>query len=221
MSFTFFDIIILSIISLSTLLGFYRGMVNIIVDIIAMIAIIVLTITLSPILQPYLLLYLKNELLSLIVSYIGTYIILSLISTLILSKLSFLLAIFKIPIVNSILGGVLGVVRGGVISAVLYGIAAIITTGSYLKATNSYEMIYNIDQKKYPEWLEKAETKTFLDLGWYLMTSLVPDSYLKSLELPHSLTKTEGEIDDEFSDKKEANSSGSEIQDSPKTQENK
>lgn len=220
MSFTFFDIIILSIISLSTLLGFYRGMVNIIVDIIVMIVVIVLTITLSPMLEPYLLLYLKNELLSLIVSYIGTYLILSLISNLILSKLSFLLAMFKIPIVNSILGGVLGVVRGGVISAVLYGIAAIVTTGSYLKASNSYDMIYNIDQKKYPEWLEKAETKPFLDLGWYLITSLVPDSYLKSVELRHNLIK-EDESDDELSDDKKINASESKIEDSSTKKENK
>lgn len=218
MSFTFFDIIILSIIALSTLLGFYRGMVNIIVDLIAMIVIIVLTIMLSPMLQPHLLVYLKNELLSFIVSYIGTYIILSLISAFILSKLSFLLAVFKIPVVNNILGGVLGVVRGGVISGILYGIAAIVTTGSYLKATNSYEMIYNIDQKKYPEWLEKAETKTFLDLGWYLMTSLVPDSYLKSVELPHNIDKTEEESDDQSLDSKETNES--EVKDPSPPKEN-
>lgn len=215
MIFTFFDIIILSIILLSTLLGFYRGMVNIIVDLIALIVIIILTIILSPMLQPHLLVYLKNELLSLIISYIGTYVILSLISVFILSKLSFLLAIFKIPVVNSVLGGVLGVIRGGVISVVLYGIAAIVTTGSYLKATNSYEMIYNIDQKKYPEWLNKAETKTFLDLGWYLMTSLMPDSYLKAVELPHNMNKTDDEIDD-LSDIKETISSETKDLSAPK-----
>ncbi|MCP5369878.1 MAG: CvpA family protein [Rickettsiaceae bacterium] len=206
MIFTFFDIVILSIILISTLLGFYRGMINIIVDIISMILILVLTVRCAPLVQSYLLIYLKNELISFIVTYIGIYLILSLSWSLILSKLTFLLVIFKVPIVDSVLGSGLGLLRGVVISIIIYGAVAIITTGNYLKAINSYELVYDINQETYPDWLKKSETKTFLHFGWHMIIKLIPDNYLKSLDLPYAKAKNQEDIKVDSLDEKEKSS---------------
>ncbi|HJK86725.1 MAG TPA: CvpA family protein [Candidatus Megaira endosymbiont of Nemacystus decipiens] len=184
MSVTFFDIIILSLITISTLLGFYRGFFYILIDNLGFILTIILTIILAPYLEPKILPYFKNELLNSIISYVITYIVLSLVISFILSRAQFAFMLFKVSILNTFFGGVLGVVRGGILSLIIFAFTVVFSTGSYLNAKNLGEVFSKIDKEKYPGWLENSLVKNPLNQGLFTMINLFSKDYLESIKMP-------------------------------------
>ena len=202
MSVTFFDITILSLITISTLLGFYRGFFYILIDNLGFVLTIILTIILAPYLAPKILPYFKNELLNSIISYVITYIVLSLVISFILSRAQFAFMLFKVSILNTFFGGVLGVVRGGLLSLIIFAVTVVFTTGSYLNAKNLGEVFSKIDKEKYPGWLENSLVIKPLNQGLFIMINLFSKDYLESIKMP--LTD-----EDETSDDVEENNTSS------------
>ena len=184
MTFTFFDIAIFSLISLSTLLGFFRGFFYILVDNIALVLSIAMTILLAPCLEPYLLPYFKNELLTSIISYAVTYITLSLINSFILSKISMAFILFKIPVFDTLFGGFVGLVRGILFALIIFTISAVLSTGSYLKANNLREVFTKVNEDRYPSWLAQSVSAPYLGDMMHFTVGLISPGYLESINVP-------------------------------------
>lgn len=184
MTFSFFDILILAMLSISSLLGVYRGMIHITVNLLGFVASIVAAIFLYSYVRILFSAYVDNELVTTIASALTAYIISLIIFTIITSKVTLLFGNTSKGVLDRILGLVLGVLRGGVFSLVLFAIIAIFTAGTYSDAEKSEDVVQNLSIDKYPEWLKESTTTIYLEKALKASMFLVPEQTWQSIKMP-------------------------------------
>ena len=184
MSFTIFDIIILSILTASSLLGVYRGFIKVSVGFIAFILSLVLSYYLYPYAEDFLSKHLENEMILVILSGTISYILSLVVCGFFSSKLIGLLQNIGNGVTDRFLGLVIGFIRGGVICLVLFVVTAIIATKSYLQAHNLKQVLEATHIDNYPCWLKESMSTPYLNSAAKTIIKLLPNNYLEDIALP-------------------------------------
>lgn len=184
MSFGIFDLIILGILLISTALGLYRGFINVVLDSAGLIIVLLITILAGPQIYDFALKYIKNELITIIASYGVMYIITSLIVSAIISKIAVFFVMMRFSLLNIVTGGIAGAIRGSFVVTIIYAVTLVISTESYIKSKNLYEMMYEIDDERQSPWLKDSISSPYLHQLLYLMLDVVPKKSLEKIKSP-------------------------------------
>jgi len=70
------------------------------------------------------------------------------------------------------------------ISVILFWVLAIFVTGAYSKAESAEDLVFNISQDDYPEWLKTAIITPYLESILKDVVNLIPAGILSNIELP-------------------------------------
>ena len=182
--FTWFDIIILTIITISSIMGGYKGIVKLIISLFGFIASIILTLYLYPYANKIITEYITNQVSVVIISGAGAYITSLIICNVLTSKLLLISSFISGGVIDKFLGLVAGILRGVVICLLIFVILAIFFSGSYLQAKTLEDVAQNTTINKYPEWLKDSESTVYLDNLIQYLIKILPNDTLKSIELP-------------------------------------
>jgi len=193
MTFTLFDILILTILSISSLFGLYRGMINITINLLGFIASIIVAIFLYSYIRIVFSGYVDNDLVTSIASGVTAYIISLIVFTFITSKILLLFDGASKGVFDRFLGLVVGIIRGGLFVLIVFAIIAIFTAGTYSGADKPEDLIHNLSADDYPGWLKDSTTTPYLEKMLKSSTSLIPDEIWNSITMPQ---KSQSEDDD-------------------------
>ncbi|RTK92336.1 MAG: CvpA family protein [Rickettsiales bacterium] len=161
MTFSLFDTIILTIISIFTLLGLYKGFIQVFINLLGVIVSIILSVALYPYVKSILSDQLKNDIFASILSGSVSYLFLYTILNMINSKLLALLEPMRSNIFDRFFGLILGFIKGGVIAIILFATIVI-----YMNHTQNIVKIHdlsNIKNKNYPYWIKSSTTVPYLE----------------------------------------------------------
>ena len=183
MMFTVFDIIILTILFASSIMGLYRGMIYITINLLGFIASIFAAIFLYSYVRIIFSGYIANALVTSIGSGVVSYIFSLIVFTFLSSKIIFLFKEVSQGIFDRFLGFVLGVVRGGLISLLLFSVVAVFTAGTYSGVEKAEDVIYNLEKDKYPEWLKDSVTTPHLETTLKNSIRYIPKDLLDSIDI--------------------------------------
>ena len=186
MTFTLFDIAMLTIITVSSLMGLYRGVMHIIISFLGFIASIIVAILLYPYVMTLLSGHVKNELAVSILSGGIAYIISLVIFTIITTKIIALFEDVSHGTFDRTLGLIIGFIRGVLSAIIIFAIIAIFTNNTYSKAEVAEDLVLKISDKDYPEWLKESITTPYLERYSKMLITFIPESILHSIELPKS-----------------------------------
>ena len=186
MTLTLFDIVILTIISISSLFGLYKGMIHIVINFLGFVASIFATILLYPKVQVVLSSYFNNDLIVSISSGVSSYIFSLVVFTFICSSLIMMVSVISQGFLDRLLGVVAGFVRGILISVILFWVTAIFATGIYSKAESVEDLVFNLSEDDYPEWLKTALMTSYLESILKDVVKFIPAGVLSNIELPGS-----------------------------------
>jgi len=205
MMFTIFDIAVFTVIAVSTIMGLYKGLLGMAINLAGFVASIAAAIFLFPYVQIALAKHIENELLLSILSGTISYVCSLFILTSITSKISDILSVISSGFVDRTLGAIAGLFRGLIISTVIFVLAAIFSSGAYVKAENVEEIVSNLNSEKYPDWLNDSKTTEYLEILLKELLALLPENTLQSIKLPKPEVKVEKgqEIIDNIKRKKE------------------
>lgn len=186
MTLTLFDIVILTIVSISSLFGIYKGMIQIVINFLGFIASIFVAILLYPKVVVVFSTYFNNNLIISIASGVSAYIFSLIVFTFICSSLVMMVSVISKGWLDRLLGVVPGFVRGILISVILFWVLAIFATGAYSKARSLEDLVFNISQEDYPEWLKTAVVTPYLESILKDVVKLIPADILSNIELPNT-----------------------------------
>lgn len=185
MSFTIFDIIMFTIIGLSSVLGLYRGFMRVTLGFSGFFISIIVAYWIAPYFKEFLSEYITQEILLSISSGFAAYIA-SLFMVGFINN-----AVYKIldpislgSVVSSILGLIAGFIRGNIICIIIFVIAAITTTGGYDRAKSFEDIAEATTRDKYPSWLQNSLTLDYFDSLAHKSIALIPESVMKKEILP-------------------------------------
>ena len=163
MTFTLFDILILTILSISSLFGLYRGIINITINLLGFIASIIVAIFLYSYIRILFSGYVDNDLVTPIASGVTAYVISLIVFTFITSKILLLFDGASKGVFDRFLGLIVGIIRGGLFVLILFAIIAIFTAGTYSGADKPEDLIHNLSADDYPGWLKDSTTTPYLE----------------------------------------------------------
>jgi len=189
--FTIFDIAVFTVIAVSTIMGLYKGLLGMAINLAGFVASIAAAIFLFPYVQIALAKHIENELLLSILSGTISYICSLFILTSITSKIGDILSVISSGFVDRTLGAIAGLFRGLIISTVIFVLAAIFSSGAYVKAENVEEIVSNLNSEKYPDWLNDSKTTEYLEILLKELLALLPENTLQSIKLPKPEVKVE------------------------------
>lgn len=184
MMFTIFDIIILTILFVSSIMGLYRGMIYITINLLGFIASIFAAIFLYSYVRLIFSGYIANDLVTSIGSGVVSYIFSLIVFTFLSSKIVILFKEVSQGIFDRLLGFVLGTIRGGLISLLIFSVVAVFTAGTYSGAEKAEDIVYNLEADKYPVWLKDSVTTPYLETTLKSSISYIPKDLLNSIDLP-------------------------------------
>jgi uncharacterized membrane protein required for colicin V production len=184
MTLTLFDIVILTIVSISSLFGLYKGMIQIVINFLGFVASIFVAILLYPKVKVVFSSYFNNDLIISIASGVSAYIFSLIVFTFICSSLVMMVSVISQGWLDRLLGIVAGFIRGILISVILFWVLAIFVTGAYSKAESAEDLVFNISQDDYPEWLKTAIITPYLESILKDVVKLIPAGILSNIELP-------------------------------------
>jgi membrane protein required for colicin V production len=209
MTFTIFDIIILTIFSASSLMGIYRGMVCITINLLGFVASIFAAIFLYSYVRIIFSGYVENDLVTSIASGVASYIFSLIVFTFLTSKIVLLFKDLSLGFFDRLLGFAVGIIRGGLISLLIFAVVAIFMAGTYTGAEEAEDVVNNLEMEKYPEWLKDSVTTVYLERALKEFVSYIPKELWGSIKMPKSGEKSDEERINEIKRKK-----GSEVQSS-------
>ncbi len=184
MSFTLFDIVVFSIIAISSLHGLYRGIIKLILSSVSFLTSILLAMYMYPFLNEMLAKYTENEGIKTIFSGILAYTLSSIIFSFIMSKLGSTLYQLTSNFSDKILGLVGGIIRGCVVVLAIFLAISSFYSGSYKQAENLDELIaHSINKSKHPKWLTNSISYEYLYESAQSVKNNMPTQYFKSIKL--------------------------------------
>lgn len=176
LSMNVFDAAILGVFCLSTIVAFFRGFMREVLSLVAWVGAAVITIYLFPQTTEFTKHYVKKETLAAGSAALGTYlcalITLSLINSIIIRYLK---TGAEVGIIDNVLGLVFGAIRGAFIVSLAFLImSAVVPNESNVLGSGP-------PKKKYPEWMQTAITRPYLEEGAGILMKVAP-GYLSDLE---------------------------------------
>lgn len=160
---TMFDIPIFLVIIASSIIGLYKGLIVTVINLSSFIASILSAIFLHYYLKEFLILYIKGDLLVSISSGVLAYIISLLFFSFIATKINLILGFISGGIFDRLLGVVFGFFRGLIISLCVFTLIIIFVTGSYMKASDTKDMLNYLSEDQYPSWIIDSVSAEYLD----------------------------------------------------------
>ena len=205
MTFTFFDIITFAVILVSTLLGLYKGFVDIIINLLGFVASIVVAVMIYPYVSDLFGPYIANQLVASIVSGITAYVASLILFTFLTSKVNLLFTDYTGGMFDRFLGLATGFIRGVILAIILFIPVAIITSGSYTESENAKEVFTNLDKEKYPEWLKNSVSTDYYHSTTLNIVMMLPKNSLESIKLPGKkpLSPLDGDVGAKGSESKD------------------
>lgn len=179
---TIFDIIILTVLFASSIMGFYRGVLYITINLLGFVASILVAVFLYPYIRIIFLGYIANDLVTSIGSGIISYIFSLVVFTFLSSKIIFLFKEISGGILDRFIGFIIGIIRGYIISLLIFGVVAVLGSGTYLKADKIEDVIYNLEKDKYPHWLKDSVTIPYLENSLKFSINYIPKDFLDSID---------------------------------------
>lgn len=183
MSFTIFDIIVLSVLTASALLGMYKGFIKVTIGFTAFILSLIFTYYLYPYVVDFLSKHLENEVVLMLLSAAISYILSLTVCSFVSSKLACLVHAICGGVADRFLGLFAGLIRGSAICLILFAGVAIITTKSYIAASNLNDVLTGASEDKYPCSLKESLSTQYLNLAYKSALKLVPVNYLEEIKL--------------------------------------
>ncbi len=188
-----FDIVILSIIGLSSLFGLFRGMIYIVINFLGVIASIVFALFIYPHVVKLFTGHIENEIILMVAGGVSSYIISLIIFTLACMKIVAMFSFFGGGSIDRVLGFVIGIIRGWLVSVVIYAGYAVFSTGSFNKAEKVEDVFLKIDEKKYSQMLKESSFSGSLKTTLEQIVGMVPESAFRYMDdfIPKSSGKDE------------------------------
>ncbi len=191
MSFTLFDIIIFTILVISSLWGCYKGIVRLVLNSVSFLIGIALAMYMYPFINEMFAKHIQNENIKMISSGILAYALSSIIFSFIMSKLASTLYQMTSNVADKILGLIGGAIRGFVISLFIFLLVTAFYSGSYKKAEDLADLVSSsLDQNKYPKWLTNSISYEYLYEAAESVKNNVPKQYFKSIKIHKSKTNS-------------------------------
>jgi membrane protein required for colicin V production len=201
MIFSLFDILIITILLISSILGMYKGIIDITINLLGFAASIVAAIIFYPYIHQLFAEYIDNELATSVISGIVSYIISLIVFTFLTSKVVLLFKDVGKGTFDKFLGLLAGVVRGGLLALIIFAITAIFTAGTYSKLEKAEDLVNKLSMEDYPVWLKDSITTPYLERTLKTIVSLVPEEFWEHLKFSD---KTEdGDIIDAIKKRKD------------------
>lgn len=220
MTFTVFDVITLTIITVSSLFGLYRGFTQIFISLLGFVASIIGAFFLYTYVEPVFVDRISNELFASIFAGISCYVVSLIFFTFLTSKIILLTKESTGGIIDRTLGFIAGFIRGGIFAVIIFIVAAIITSGAYLQSENLRQVFLKLDNKFYPDWLAMSVTTKYYENATKNIVLSIPTEMLESIKLPATKKKDEEEEEQDLIDsiKKKKEENGLEVPDVIDTQ---
>lgn len=184
MMFTLFDISILTIFIISSLLGLYKGIINITINLLGFVASIIAAIILYPYTRLVFADYITNELVASIISGIVSYIVSLMVFTFLTTKVVLLFDGIGRGSFDRFLGFIVGIIRGGLFVLIIFAIVAIFTAGTYSGAKKTEDLINKLSSDEYPAWLKDSITTPYLEKILKTSMSFVPEEVWDYIKIP-------------------------------------
>lgn len=187
MHISLFDIIIIAIFCISSVIGAYRGFLVTTLNIVTFFLAIFLTIILSPLSEEIISEHVTSQIAVNIISIIISYLIAKIACNQIAKILK---EVFEnnSGMIDKTFGLWVGAFRGYFICVFLYISVGITTSSSYVGAKNYWQVFSNIDSKQYPNWLIRSYTYNLLQANYIIAKNSLENSfiekYLEQIELP-------------------------------------
>ncbi len=198
MMFTLFDIIIITILSVSSLLGIYRGMIHITINLLGFVASIVVAVFLYSYIRIIFSGYVANELVTSITSGVVSYVFSLIAFTFLTSKILLLFDGSSQGIFDRFLGLIIGLVRGGLMAVILFAIIAIFTAGTYSDAKHADDLVLKLSDDKYPDWLKNSVSTPYLEEASKNIILFIPQDIISSIEMPKRNNREDEDLIDKI-----------------------
>lgn len=179
-----FDIIVIAIIFLSTVVGFFRGVVYLSISLIAFISAIYFAYVLSPFVQPFVLEYIHNKFASKIVGGLISYLLTTIFFMILSSQVRAILKDVRGGLIDRLFGLIVGGIRGCAISLVLFFAIVVISTNSYVGVSNIAEVVEKTDKSEYPKFIVKSLSYPFISSVIGVLSNIVTKDTLKNITIP-------------------------------------
>lgn len=163
--FTSFDTIIIVIMLVTSIIGFYKGIVYIAIKSICFCGTILSTIHLHPYLTLFFIKnYSINHFFNSVISIAITYILSLVFLTFLASKVTYLLQSIRYSLVDRLLGLIAGTIKGLVISLVLFSGIVIFNTNKYPTIDTNRIIKFNFKIEQCPTYITHSTAAKFLDI---------------------------------------------------------
>ncbi|SPR06867.1 CvpA family protein [Orientia tsutsugamushi] len=186
------DIISLVIFISAITLGFYKGGLKLIIGSIFFVSSIFLTVLLTPTLQDIIIEYTHSMLYATIISGILSYVMSLILCTVLSNQVIRLINPITDGLLDKFFGMLLGGMQGILLCVFLYSILAIISTRSYIDASNHKEVKQKIKQYL-PIWLHNSDFFTLSGSLPIDLIDVIPEKQfndiLKSINTSHKNNK--------------------------------
>lgn len=179
-----FDIIVISIIFLSTIVGFFRGFVYLSIGFASFICSLYSAYILAPFVQPFAMEYIHNDFASRIVGGLVSYLLAIIFFMILSSQVKAVVKDARGGIIDRLFGLMLGAFRGLSISLILFSIVAIVSANAYVGVQNLREVVEKADEKEYPKFLTKSLSYPFLFSVINILGNFVTKDLLEQITIP-------------------------------------
>ncbi|WP_375326796.1 CvpA family protein [Candidatus Tisiphia endosymbiont of Nemotelus uliginosus] len=188
---TWFDLTILTIITASSLLGLYGGLIKLIIGTLGFICSIIITYFFSPYLTKVITKYLGDSITLEIVSGIISYIISLIICSLVTSKFITIVSVIRGGMIDRTLGLTAGFLRGTIIGLLLFKTVVILFADSSFKTKSLTDILQNATIDKYPNWLQNSATTPYFHTISKNLMDILPLHRLELIKLPYHSKKAD------------------------------
>lgn len=186
-----FDILILTIISISSLFGLYSGFIKLSIGLVSFIASILTAYFLYPAVEGFFIKHINHEVVLILTSATVAYIISLAIFAFISSKFLNLVKNNSGGVFDRFLGLIAGFIRGSLISLVVFLSIIIFYSGSYLNAMNAADLSTSISREKYPDWLNESTGGQYLHEASLNIVTKIPKNKLEAIKFTKEPTDEE------------------------------
>ena len=177
--FTVFDLIILTILFISSITGLYRGAIYIVITFLGFIISIFVAAFLYSYLRTIFSIYIANYYITSLLSGIISYILSQVIFSFLLSNIVSAIREFSYGTFDKSLGLVFGLARGIMMSLVVFSVTILFIMATHV----GIKKFEDFNESNYPPWLRDSATTPFLEITLSKLVHHIPGDLLKFLKM--------------------------------------
>lgn len=184
MDISFFDIISLLIIALSSIFGIYCGLIKSAIGLATFIFSLLGSYVIYPFVNVFLVHFFSENIIVLIISIVISYIIVLLVFSVINAKLCKIAECISGGLIDRILGGILGIIRGIIIDLLIFLLIIISVYSINNVPKTLYDTIALVSlNDKHPKWIQDTYTQKYSSMIIQYSLKMFSNESLKSIKL--------------------------------------